>query len=85
MSFKKWNSRVKNLSCWDIKLLGLYSALAGLVIVRGIDLAWGWNLFDYVRIWWLIALAILVVIKPMISFFKKEKGEEVEIKSQEKV
>ncbi len=74
MCLKKLNKRAKNFSYCDIGWIKLSSMAFILVVVKGINIIWNWNLLEKVSIWWFVIIFVLAVIKPLVSFCKKVDG-----------
>lgn len=49
-----------------------------LVVVKGIDIIWNWNLLEHVSIWWFLGIFVILAIKPLVKMFGKGKGVSTE-------
>jgi len=69
MCFKKWESKIEKLSFCDMACVKLASIAFALMVFKGIDIIWHWNVIEGVRIWWWLAIFIILALKPMIKFY----------------
>ncbi len=69
------DKKIKNLSVWDLKLMKLGAMAFILVVVKGVNLIWNWDLLAHVSIWWFVVLCLVFCLKPCLKMCKKEKTE----------